>query len=365
MNALWREIEPRAYGRVVEPAALVRAFMSAFVLYLPGLRAVAERGRKTLRTIHASTLSYALRRASSLRWVQALIQDLEAWHRPSAGSVVALDSMAVSLPATRRHGCAKMNNATVGGGVLWGFWIDAPAGANPIRIFNLMEGAWHDTQTLAAEALEPRGPLYLMDRGFWALEAVGRWVELGVNFIARARGRDFQFEPIRTRGPARLIAKTWVSFDGVARLGSPKRRGARPVVRLIVARLETGEDLILAASQMRWSAERILATYKQRWQIERFHKFLKEALGLAHLYSFQHSGMMFLLHVAALLAILLFMAQSQLCKDRIETLREALKTLRAKLGLSAMAWRPNTRAGRRTNTKSRPTRHPPPNGKNH
>ena len=350
MNALWREIEPRAYGRVVEPAALVRAFMSAFVLYLPGLRAVAERGRKTLRTIHASTLSYALRRASSLRWVQALIQDLEAWHRPSAGSVVALDSMAVNLPATRRHGCAKMNNATVGGGVLWGFWIDAPAGANPIRIFNLMEGAWHDTQTLAAEALEPRGPLYLMDRGFWALEAVGRWVERKVNFIARARGRDFQFEPIRTRGPARLIAKTWVSFDGVARLGSSKRRGARPVVRLIVARLETGEDLILASRQMRWSAERILATYKQRWQIERFHKFLKETLGLAHLYSFGQRGIEFLTLTVLLLAMVLLESAVLGAEMVIDALHQILRALRRTVGFST-PWKRNTVSRTRSKKK--------------
>jgi hypothetical protein len=260
--------------------------------------------------------------------------------------------MGVTLASSLRHGCAPMNRATVGGGVLWSFWIDAPAGANPVRILNVMAGAWHDTQTLDAAALQARGPVYLMDRGFWALEAVADWRNREVNFVARARARDFQFESIRESGRPRAVDTVQVLYDGVARLGSQARRGARPLVRLVVARLASGEDLILASSQRAWTAERILRAYQQRWQIERFHKFLKEALGLAHLYSFQQSGVMFLAHVAALLAMLLFMAQTRLSKDGIQTLRDALKRLRHALGLSALAWRPNTRAGRRTKKKS-------------
>jgi len=45
-----------------------------------------------------------------------------------------------------------------------------------------------------------------------------------------------------------------------------------------------------------WNAEALLEAYRKRWQIERFHRFLKETVGLAHLYSFQEAGLFLLLH---------------------------------------------------------------------
>lgn len=65
-QSLWAEIEPRRYERDVYPVPLIKAFLMAYVLYLPGAEEVARRFEKMVKTRHRSTLSYALRR--NRRW---------------------------------------------------------------------------------------------------------------------------------------------------------------------------------------------------------------------------------------------------------------------------------------------------------
>ena len=122
---------------------------------------------------------------------------------------------------------------------------------------------------------------------------------------------------------------------------------------MVRAPLSGGDELILVSGQLERDAEWLLEAYRKRWEIERFHQYLKETLGLAHLYSFQAGGLAFLVHVAVLLCALLltdFEAQGALTVDR---LRDALKRLRATLGLYGF-WRPNTiRKGQTRHRKKR------------
>ncbi len=326
--------------------------MASYLSYAPGLRDMIARSRGRLGTDHPSTVSYALRRASSLRIAQAMMEILHVHWKPRPNDLIALDSMAITLRRSLRHGCVKINRHTVGGGVLWAMNVDAPAQTNPIRILKIIAGAWSDSRVVREIELDQRGPVYLMDRGFWALDLVQSWLEKKVRFILRATGQDFQFQTIGTRGPPRTLpGGVRIDHDVVARLGGPARK-IHPRVRLVFAWTARGENLILVSDRMRWSAERILASYKRRWEIERFHQFIKQTVGMAHLYSFQRDGIFFLLHVATVLAILLFMTARPLGRSTIEVLRAAMERLHEDLGVMHR-WRPNTQCHRFRSEKRR------------
>lgn len=313
-----------------------------------------------LKTSARSTLSYALRRASSLEMVKRMWSALEALFRAGEEALVALDSMPVTLPSTRRHGCRRINSSAVGGGVLWAFLINAARGTCPVQILRTIVGPWHDTQVVAQVKLTSRGPVYLMDRGFWSIELIRAWLQAKVRFIVRITRESFVYHAVRLCGKPRTVARgIRVEFDGVAVLGGQTRKN-KPLVRLVVAYLANGEDLILASDRMDWSAERLLEAYRQRWQIERFHRFLKECVGLAHLYSFQENGLLFLLQVATLFATLLLLGEVAPRGLTVDILLAALTNSRATLGLST-AWRSNTakpikRSGGRKR-RSRPKNH--------
>jgi hypothetical protein len=325
----------------------VQTFLLAFAARLSGLRAVTRRCGSLLATANFSSLCPALRRPSSLGFLRRLVGHLEG--RPRGGSkeaLEAIDGMAVTLPKTRRHHCKKSNNATVGGGVVWAYMIDAAKGISPVKVLKLIEGAWHDTTVMRGVELIARGPVYLMDRGFYAFDLIERWLAQQVRFIVRVREHDLLYEVWQTLSAPRWIGNKWLRLDGLVRLGGPHAK-AHPVVRLIIAELPSGESLILATDRFKWSPQRALEAYRKRWHIERFHRFLKDTLGLAHLYSFDQSGIAFLTLSALLLALLLFLAAGDAAGETILILRTMFKAVRAALGLDT-PWKRNTYARRRT-----------------
>lgn len=316
------------------------------MLRASGLRAVLERDALRLGTRHLSTLSYILGSAFCARLALLMVDRLAPAR--FGDRLVAIDGMAVMLPATRRHNCAKCNSATVGGGVLWAVAVQARRGdVSPLRILRTVAGAFSDAVLLRSVELEARGPLYLMDRGCFALDLAARWLVQGVRFVVRMRGgAALVYEPVRTLGPARGVAgagrRIDVEFDGTAVLGAAGRRGPRPLVRLVVARMVRGgktEQLVLASGEMHATAEQLLAAYRRRWEIERFHKLLKRVLGLAHLYSFRRRGLEFLLAVCVLAAVLLWARPRD--ADTIPQLRDAVAAVRRTLHVHRI-WTPNT-----------------------
>ena len=103
--------------------------------------------------------------------------------------------------------------------------------------------------------------------------------------------------------------------------------------------MPSGEELILATDKFQWSARRVVAAYAKRHHIERFHRFLKDAIGLAHPYSFDQRGIAFLLYTALLLAMLLMLGMAERCVGQtIHILRKALRKVRACFGLGT-AWK--------------------------
>jgi hypothetical protein len=347
---LWAKVESRDYERTIQPWDLVRATMMAFVTRLSGLRAIAERCGGRLGTTNFSSLSHAFSRASSLAFVQELLGVLQCRHTPGPGELVPIDGMAVTLPKAQRHNCAKYNHKTVGGGVVWAYMIHARKDLCPIQILKVIRGAWHDSTVMRQVALIARGPTYLMDRGFYCLELLQTWLDQRVHFIVRCRGNRFQYEPIERRDHPRTHRGLPIVWNGLARLGCPKAK-VRPVVRLVIATLSSGEQLILASDHLDWSAGRLLDAFKQRWHIERFHRFLKDTLGLAHLYNFRQNGIEFLLHVALLTALLLFLSETHPSGETIAILRRVLRDVRRALGLGT-PWKRNTYSPRRAKSKS-------------
>jgi hypothetical protein len=321
---------------------LIKAFMIALTMGLPGLRAVAARGARHLDGCNHSALSHALRRLSSITMVQALLDALASRHRPRRGDLIAIDSMPLTLPATLRHGCARINRWTAGGGVLWAFALNAARGASPVRILKTIEGAWGDASLMADVDLIADGPIYLMDRGFYAIDLVAQWIGRGVRFIVRAKRTKIRYDVEWTMGLPRKIGRLRITEDAIVILGRMDRK-VRPRVRLVRAILPTGEELILVSGMLDAGAEMLMEMYRQRWQIERFHFYLKETLGLAHLYSFQQNGLAFLALAAVLLSVLLLMAAAGSAAGDlvVDRLRARLRALRQACGIFGL-WRRNT-----------------------
>lgn len=267
---MWREVCPGQYHYQITCDALVTAFLGAFVLRLSGLRDVVDRLGRTLKTSNFSSLSHALSRGCSLAFVRKLIQGLQADHRPRRDELVVIDSMAVTLPSTQRHRCKKYNNKTVGGGVIWAYRVRAAADCCPVRVLKVVAGAWHDSKEMIGVDLIADGPIYLMDRGFYALGLIQSWMERRVRFIVRAR-RDAVSDVLRILSRPRAYgAGGWIERDAWVRLGSAGAR-AHPSARMIRARIGK-QTLVLVSSERRWTAERILDAYKKRARIEQFHR---------------------------------------------------------------------------------------------
>jgi hypothetical protein len=310
-----------------------------------------------------SSLSFALRRSSSLRVAEALVERAgQQGRRWGSRDRIALDSMPLTLPDTYRHGCKRINAQAVGGGVLWAFNLRARRGTDPVRVLKFLRGAWHDSRAIRDVVLQRRGPLYLMDRGFYALDLIARWVGEGVRFVIRAKRTHLTYMVERKLScPRRVGPRATLVVDAIVRLGG-RHRKEHPRVRLV--RVESGEDpLILVSGCLELSAEEMLEAYRERWQIERFHRELKRNLGLAHLYSFQQNGLEFLTCVAVLLVVLLWSAIQTNDGKRftVDALREMFSALRRDCGLYE-PWMPNTHPrnprGKRLNASRRNRKNP-------
>lgn len=315
--------------------------MSAFVLRLSGLRDLSLRQSRVLGSTNFSSLSHALSRSVSLRYVEHLVQALQDLHRPRRDELIALDSMPLTMAKSLRHRCVKVNRNTVGGGVLWSYALNAARGSCPVKIHKVIAGAWMDAPLMADVNLVPAGPVYLMDRGFLDYALIERWLGEGLRFVLRMRGNTV-YEVLRPLSVPRRYGSGAIELDALVRLGS-KLTPAHPVVRLIVARISTRAGIIpllVTTSETDWSAERVLEAYRKRGAIEKFHQFLKSTVGLAHLYSFSQTGITFLLYTALLLAIVLFLSAPSATGDVLRTLMTQLATLRRRVGLGH-AWQRN------------------------
>lgn len=355
IDQAWARCEPRAYRRKVLPGGLFKALMLAFILELPGLREIARRFPKLSGTANFSTLCFALRSPAMLMVAQEMLHLLQAQCPPTTTRhLVALDAMPMTLGQGRGRACRPYNNVARGGGVLWAVWLKPPPGCCPLCQLSLMRGSWSDVKLLRAAHLLAQGPIYLLDRGFFAIDLVAAWLRRGVHFIQRAPLDQVYVEPEKVCGPERWVDRVRVQRDQIGRLGVAGRRGERPRVRLVWGQLPGGEALILVSDLLDWSAQRLLRAYAQRRRIEAFHRRLKQMLGLAHLYSFQPRGIELQLEVLVCLVLLLCLELlGRSTRRLLELLDVAWQSLRLSAGLSPTRWRPNTPQAHRRTAKAK------------
>lgn len=371
---LLAQANPGNYPRKIDPFVFIAVFAEAFLRLCPSLHHIAHRFASQLATPNVSTLSYALGSRLHRSLIIAMLDSIcSRFSALSIKDIVVLDSMAICFPRTRQHNCRKMNNKTAGGGILWALCVTASRSVCPVQILSIMEGGWHDAKVMEKVRLIAKGPLYVMDRGFYAIRHLNQWLDEGVRFLIRARGKSLIYSPLRHMGRARgLRAKVTkrgaartvrVIFDGIAVIGGPQCRTARPTVRLLVLRLKRGnkiEELTLVSSELKAEAQALLDAYGRRWEIEEFHRVLKRCAGLAHLYSFRQEGITTLAGIVALLAVILWLDSRLLIDEKgkagrkakggknepnaptiPQVMRQLLKRVRRIMGV-ADPWRPNT-----------------------
>lgn len=331
LQQAWTESQPRGYRYLMNNPAVPKVAMCAYLRRVGSTRKLVERWGEQLGTRSHSTLCEALGDLPMHRFVERLCSFFRLGARNMDGHLVAIDSMAVTLPATRRSSALRFNDATLGGGVMWALDLDARPGQCPLELLALVRGAWHDGNQFLRKRvrLVPGGPTYLMDRGFFSLDVLGKLLGQGVRFVMRARRINFRVAEFvgDDRAGAKKIGSVRVEYDRVALVGlkSPVR------LRVVCARTAGGEDLILVTNQWKWSTAQVLAAYKRRWEIERAHKLVKDVIGLAHLYSFRLHGIETQLRLAFMLAALLWMSAKNLLADVVNTIRSCLKQIRAQL----------------------------------
>jgi hypothetical protein len=316
---------------------------------MANVREITGHCHTVLGTKNFSSLSHGLRRPSGVAFVRLLVDGLACRIRYRKDELVALDSMAIVFGSNRRHHCERFNDQAVGGGVLWSYRIKTPAGQCPVGLIKLIRGSWNDAGLMKDVCLEPQGPIYLMDRGFYAIDLIGQWMANKVRFIVRVKAGGLKYQVIKKIStPSRLPTGWKLTLDALVELGSPHRKTQRPHVRLIIAYAPSGEQFIYATSQTNAAGE-VIKAYKERWHIERFHRFIKDNLGLAHLYSFDANGIEFLILTALLTTMLLFL-KAPAAIYSIHGLFKALARARAQLNI-CVPWHRNILAAKRNPTK--------------
>ena len=330
LSQLWRECETRQYPRLINGPALVKTLVWALVLRLPSLESILDPQKKRLPTTHKSTLSHALRRTSHLTLLRRMIEHVTGLFLPTGDHIIALDSMPVTISRKRKSDAAKINKNTKGAAAIWEFIVNAPRGSCPARLLKVVHGAWNDSFQILGLPLIAKGPLYLMDRGFYSFKAIAQWLAMDVRFIVRAKAQQAQYKPLKTlHQNLWLNVRTQIVYDGIVLLGAK----GTVKVRLIKARIAGKPELILVTNLLKADVSEILAHYRLRWEIELFHKLLKQTLGMAHLFNFQKNGIEMAILAALLIAVLLYLQSPAKSARTLDHIRLMLKLMRKSLNI--------------------------------
>lgn len=357
-SALVSELEKEClpagdYVRCATPRQLVEAMLRAMLLRLSSQSEIVRECPGLGLSGHCS-LSYDLQRP----WFTALSAELNhycAQLYPSYDGAVhahprkLLDTMPVLIQATQRGTCAKYNNVAKGCGVMASFNLDAGEDQTLVEIVKILPGGWNDTYQVRNARLVANGPIYIADRGFYSLQTTHLWTEQGVHFILRAKKQNLSYSVVESLPLGqRQAGAVRIESDEIVQLGKPSC-AYRSKVRLLKAWLDTGEDLWLVSDQLDLSAPQLLEQYLQRGKIEVYHRFVKQSLGAAHLYSFDQHGIETQIQLTALLANLLFLAagpQQRKGEQALDVLINMLAHVRQQLGVRK-PWKRNTVAQRR------------------
>lgn len=354
LHEMQAELRPSSrYVRKVCPIEMVDAMIRAIVLQLSSQAEIVHRNKK-LGVRSRSALSYNL----SLSWMARFVGEMLRYllrERPSYDPRICkhprtlLDTMPVLLQRTQRGHCERFNNVAKGCGVMGAFNLDAQPGQCPVAILGIFHGTWNDTYRVRNAELISNGPIYIADRGFYSLETLQLWRGRNVHFIVRAKRKYMSFDIEKTLKVTRnRKRKARVESDQIVTLKT-KTTNITVRVRLLKAYIGKDEDLWLVTDQFDATVDQLLDSYRLRGGIEVYHRFVKNSLGLAHLYSYNQTGIETQIYLITVVANVLFLSATEGMlndQDVQKVLRQMLKYIRAQLGLP-MRWRRNTVAQRR------------------
>jgi len=360
---LSQDLQSGSYHTIVQSHRLFQAILIAYFYRLPSLESILSRCQRLVQTAHKSTLHKALKRRGCLRFVKEIYSHLIESSAEEQSPLVAIDSMAVTLPKTQRHRCKRMNNNTVGGGALIAFCLDTDERKlTPVRVLKTIAGPWNDSYRIRDVELIANGPIYLMDRGFVAYRNFEIWLEQSVHFIVRGKHNELFYDTkkVLLRKPRPLGQSAMLIEDSLVVLGiaaNSKKKG-RPYLRLLRRQNQKGMEIILFTDLFDVPAEQVFAMYRRRWEIETFFRHLKDYLGMGHLYSFDQRGIEFLFYSAIILATLIMQAGSNCGGKTVEQMNQLLNALREGAGLDKK-WSRNTivrgrRKAKKQGAKSKP-----------
>jgi hypothetical protein len=121
----------------------------------------------------------------------------------------------------------------------------------------------------------PKGSIVVVDRGYTDYTLFQQWITAGVFFVTRMR-ENLLYTVVQDNScPKRKD----ILSDQLIVLSSAYAQTRCPsVLRRIVVRDSTGEEVVLLTSHLTFGATTISAIYRERWQIEIFFRTIKQGL---------------------------------------------------------------------------------------
>lgn len=197
-----------------------------------------------------------------------------------------------------------------------------------VRIFTNRQALSEDCalpHTILSDDISRSG-IVVFDRGVQSRKALAVLHAQGRCFVTRCKvgSRYLEHSCLQVANKpqeARLtvLSDAWVRFRD-----KPGSYLEKPL-RLIQARLESGEAIWFITNIDWLESYQVAALYKQRWQIEVLIKFLKQHLQLEHLVTRELKGIQVMLYMTLIVALLLIVYRklNKLDSDRRAKLRFA------------------------------------------
>ena len=195
-----------------------------------------------------------------------------------------------------------------------------------VRIFTNRQALSEDCalpQAILSDEISRSG-IVVFDRGVQSRKALEVLDAQGRCFVTRCKVGSHYLQEQQLAVAARpqqatltVLGDEWVRFR--ERPGSYLQKP----LRLIQARLDSGEQIWFVTNIAWLDSYQVAAVYKERWQIEVLIKFLKQHLQLEHLVTRDQSGIQVMLYMTLTVALLLIVYRklNKLDSDRRAKLR--------------------------------------------
>lgn len=195
-----------------------------------------------------------------------------------------------------------------------------------VRIFTNRQALSEDCalpRTILSDEISRSG-IVVFDRGVQSRRALEVLDAQGRCFVTRCKvgSHYLQEQQLVVTGKPAQASVTVLSDEWVRFRDKPGRYLQKPL-RLIQARLDSGEAIWFITNIDWLESYQVAALYKQRWQIEVLIKFLKQHLQLEHLVTRDQNGIQVMLYMTLIVALLLIVYRklNKLDSDRRAKLR--------------------------------------------